>query len=419
MSENPMNIPLPAIVFIAILFGFLMILCIIYQLLKRDKCCQLHGREGDDTEETELLIPGENISTDSKEPGADQSHALHPLINTTNALILGDTSIENTGIERPDGLAITADTTIDMSLSDASFPSIELLPVEEEPVSSCGKLLLETTFSPASKKMIISIVRAADIPGPERGGMPMVQVHLTILPNRKFKHRTKVKPAESPVFNERFVLYPVTVEALEEMSMRVRLYGKKKLSKKVLGELEILMTEIDLHSDLSDEPMWKTLLPYGMVPPAPRPKSTASNKSKEKEIPAELQISLHYMSLTGRLKVEVIKARNLIKITGSASRATCVHILFLGPTGKCEGQSITKSRKGPEPEYNETFMFTMGHKEIPQVVLTISLRSGGRVLGWFSLGRNYTGSREERHWKRLAENSDVTLRQWHKLLGVG
>ena len=156
-------------------------------------------------------------------------------------------------------------TTIDLSLSDTSFPSVNLLPVEEDPIASCGRILLETTFSPVANKMIISVVRAADVPGVDRGGTAMVEVHLAILPNKKWKFRTSARPSNSPVFNERYTLYPVDQKMLEEMSVRVRLYGRKTFGKKVLGELEVPLTDIDLHSDLSDEPVWKKLLPYGMV----------------------------------------------------------------------------------------------------------------------------------------------------------
>ena len=217
-------------------------------------CCRVIGREGADDEEEQPFIEegGEQHANGPGDSGAAGSATIAPG--------------EWTGSDHADGMMQSADTTIDLSISDISFPSLHLLPVEEEePVSTSGKLLLETTFIPVAKKMIISIVRAADIPGPERGGTAMVEVHLTVLPNRRFKFKTRQKPAASPVFNEKCVLYPVTVETLQDMSMRVRLYGKKKLSKKVLGELEIPMTDIDLHSALSDEPMWKTLLPYGMV----------------------------------------------------------------------------------------------------------------------------------------------------------
>lgn len=255
-----MNVPLPAIVFISALLGCMIILCIIYQLIKRDKCCQVHGREdtGEDPTTPDIRTPTKLNTNETGEHGPSDD-ALNLNNTETNA------NLASPAIDTADGANRTVDTTIDLSISDTSFPSINLLPVEDELVSTCGRLLLETTFSPVAKKMTISVVRAADIPGPDRGGTPTVQVHLTVLPNRKFKFRTKPKPAESPVFNEKFHIYPVSVEALEEMSMRVRLYGKSRFSKKVLGELEILFTEVDLHSDLSDEPMWKTLLPYGMA----------------------------------------------------------------------------------------------------------------------------------------------------------
>ena len=97
--------------------------------------------------------------------------------------------------------------------------------------------------------------------------------------------------------------------------------------------------------------------------------------------------------------------------------ACYVHILYLG-TDNFSTQSVTKRKNGPEPEFNETFIFTMGHDEIPQVGISFSLKTGNTVVGWFSLGRNYSGTREERQWNALCENSDVTVRQWQRLISA-
>ena len=283
------SVPLPAIVFIAVLGGCILILCILYQLLKRNKCCQVHGREDGEEEELEGLVanndggnvePGQSQVNQTLNQGSteqtDGQFSLGAVIASSSSLAAAAVGVEAGHIKEENSSVAPAtatsaikevggNTTIDLSISDASFPSVNLLPVEEEPVSNCGKILLETTFSPVANKMIISVVRAADVPGVDRGGTAMVEVHLAILPNKKWKFRTTARPANSPVFNERYTLYPVGLKMLEEMSIRVRLYGKKTFGKKVLGELEVPMTDIDLHSDLSDEPMWKTLLPYGMV----------------------------------------------------------------------------------------------------------------------------------------------------------
>eukprot|EP00795_Rhopilema_esculentum_P003062 gene3062-1346_t len=436
----PKPVPLPAIVFISVLLGCIVILCIIYQLLKRGKCCQVHGAEVGDEEEQEELITNEeggkeSIKKNTKDTASEQDSGLPnvgAVIASSSALgaafvgVTVEPAAGPSGETQSPGLAAasstlidaTGNTSIDLTVSDGSFPLVHLLPVEDEPVSNCGKVLLETTFSPVANKMIISVVRAADVPGVDRGGTAMVEVHIAILPNKRWKFRTRARPSNSPVFNERYTLYPVTLKLLEDMSIRVRLYGRKKLGKKVLGELEVPMTDIDLHGDLCDEPMWKTLLPFGMVEPPIRPQSSASKGSSiVKGDPPELQISLHYKSMTGRLEVGVLKGRSLTGILSSPKQACYVHLLFLGPEDFAT-QGTTKRKKGPEPEFEETFIFTMGHDEIPEVALTLSLKTGNTVIGWFSLGRNYSGTREERTWKALYENSDVTLRQWLRLLSA-
>ncbi len=77
---------------------------------------------------------------------------------------------------------------------------------DREPVliSKCGTL--EITFSYDSEKgrMNITVHKALEIPSKDRGGANNSQVRLLLLPTKKIRQKTKIKPGENPEFEETF-----------------------------------------------------------------------------------------------------------------------------------------------------------------------------------------------------------------------
>ena len=79
--------------------------------------------------------------------------------------------------------------------------------LQEPPlISKCGSLEVSFVYNVAKQRMNVTVHRAQDIPSKERGGANSTQVRLILLPERKTKHKTKIKQGESPIFNETFAI---------------------------------------------------------------------------------------------------------------------------------------------------------------------------------------------------------------------
>lgn len=74
-----------------------------------------------------------------------------------------------------------------------------------------------------------------------------------------------------------------------------------------------------------------------------------------------------------------------------------------------------------DPEYNESFMYEISEKDLQLVTLTIEVitiskaRKKKEMIGWFSLGKNFSGQEEIRHWNDMIQEKEQTISCWHTL----
>lgn len=136
---------------------------------------------------------------------------------------------------------------------------------EQEPVAIAGKVLVQFTYMPAANKVNLTLIRIGDLPPVERGGSETVQAHLCVLPMRKQRFRTKAVPVSKGVFNETFQFIHMTKDLVESCAIRLRIYGTQRFSKRLIGEVKMPLSKLDLTSPLADEQIWKNLSPKGLV----------------------------------------------------------------------------------------------------------------------------------------------------------
>ena len=67
------------------------------------------------------------------------------------------------------------------------------------------------------------------------------QVHVALLPFKKHRFKTKYKASSTPVFNQSFDVDNIAEQALSQMSVRFRVYGKlgRTGKKKLAGEVDV------------------------------------------------------------------------------------------------------------------------------------------------------------------------------------
>ena len=77
-------------------------------------------------------------------------------------------------------------------------------------ISKCGSIEVSFAYNPQRGRMEVTIHQAQEIPTKERGGANNTQVRLLLLPTKKQRHKTKVKPGENPLFEETFVFNKIS-----------------------------------------------------------------------------------------------------------------------------------------------------------------------------------------------------------------
>ena len=73
-------------------------------------------------------------------------------------------------------------------------------------ISKCGNLEVTFQYDVEHTRMNITVHQAREIPSKDRGGANNSQVRLLLLPTKKVKHKTKIKPGENPEFQETFAM---------------------------------------------------------------------------------------------------------------------------------------------------------------------------------------------------------------------
>lgn len=72
------------------------------------------------------------------------------------------------------------------------------------------------------------------------------QAHMTLLPFKKHKFKTKYKSSSTPIFNQNFEIENIAQQALTQLSVRYRVYGRAGRAgrKKIAGETEVELSHI-------------------------------------------------------------------------------------------------------------------------------------------------------------------------------
>lgn len=112
-----------------------------------------------------------------------------------------------------------------------------------------------------------------------------------MLPNKKQKHKTKIRSGENPQYMESFLLHRVNPEEVNNMGLRVRIYGCERLRKeRLIGEAYVSFATIDLQLETN---LWLPL----------EPRSTGSVSIFVGRFPLyisnNLKISLHFCWFLG------------------------------------------------------------------------------------------------------------------------
>ncbi|XP_069688694.1 synaptotagmin-14 isoform X2 [Periplaneta americana] len=300
---------------------------------------------------------------------------------------------------------------------------------ESNLVSKCGHLEVAFAYDAPMRKMTVRVLQARDIPARDRGGATHTQVRLVMLPNKRQKHKTKVRQGNNPQYLESFLLHRVNPEDVNSMGVRFRLYGCERMRReRMIGECVVSFTSINLELETT---MWVALEPRANLTlnssasdllSLARSDSTGSTHSMQHGGVPELLLGLAYNGTTGRLSVEVVKGSHFRNLAMTRPPDTYVKLCLVSSSGQEMSRSKTSIRRGqPNPLFKETFMFQVALFQLPDVTLMVSVynkRSMKRkeMIGWFSLGLNSSGEEELAHWNDMRDVRGEQICRWHVLV---
>jgi len=106
---------------------------------------------------------------------------------------------------------------------------------------SPSRLQIFIQYTPKQWMLTVGVKQAECLLTPEKQHNTYWQVHMTLLPFKKDRFKTRYKSTSTPVFNDSFDVDNIAKQALTQMSVRYRLYGRAGRTgrKKLAGEVEI------------------------------------------------------------------------------------------------------------------------------------------------------------------------------------
>ena len=288
-------VPRAAIIFLAFLGACLVFVFILYKLLNSDVCKldrdKLAGTKGvdyvelgqspsvgedamDDTDSVDFIEQETTLSDKSRESDADYS-GQKPLQAKSRSLgdLFSDKSPKPparrklTTWERPAITAVKAASHLNVLTAygdTASTQRTTAKPRQSRGELNCvAKLQVSVGFSQTSQRLEVTIIRVQDFPESIalNTATSSMSVHLTLMPSKRFRFKTKTKATSDVTINETFVMRGITENELMDSTFRFRIYAQGSVKKgKLLGETETNVTDFDLDDIVST--MWI------MVPPA-------------------------------------------------------------------------------------------------------------------------------------------------------
>ncbi|NWH57937.1 SYT16 protein, partial [Geococcyx californianus] len=190
-----------------------------------------------------------------------------------------------------------------------------------EPICKCGELDVIFNYKASSKKLVVTILEARDIPDKDRSGVNNWQVHTVLMPSKKQRGKTSVQRGPVPMFKDKITFSKLEPEELSSHAIRFRLYAVHKvIGEKMMGEqlfyLNSISQEVEAKVTLVLEPRSNLSSADSQLSLSAisHSDSASSTQSLSHGGVPELLVGLSYNATTGRLSVEMIKGshfRNL------------------------------------------------------------------------------------------------------------
>lgn len=148
----------------------------------------------------------------------------------------------------------------------SAYGDIISLRPENRRADLLGKLQVSVSYAPTAQRLEIEIIRIEEINQAvfQMGLASYMEAHITLLPSKRARYKTKAKAVNNVSFQERWVVKNVSKQELESMKMRFRVYSHEFIGKgKLLGETTSDVMSFDLEDIGSTQ--WLNISPTSEI----------------------------------------------------------------------------------------------------------------------------------------------------------
>ncbi|CAF1196724.1 unnamed protein product, partial [Didymodactylos carnosus] len=295
-----------------------------------------------------------------------------------------------------------------------------------------GALEVRLKYDVKTSKMWVFVIKANFETIKKFSKQTLVQIHLTVLPNKRIRFRTRSKQWEDAMFAEEFFC-KVSPETMQNQGIRFRLYVNERLKRqRLLGEATVMFGLTNLEEDMCKlitfEPKSMLYIPEesdsgtGVHSP-PSGQSLRRNSSTASQSQnAEIELGLAYDRTQSYLIVEIGRGINFgIKTQGRAPD-TCAKISLLNLNGDEMISNRTVTRRCQyHPVFAERYSFNIQESSLDTVTLLITILNKKNIrksepLGWIAFGQDVNGDLQMAHWDSMRNANGETITRWHTLL---
>lgn len=124
-----------------------------------------------------------------------------------------------------------------------------------------GRLRLNVTYYSTESHLDVHVVEGDGLPSKEQGGAANFKIHLTLLPKREQRFKTKAQSRYSPKFDETFQFKNVLEKDLFTTAVRFRLYGVIATGNKLVGETFLQLADIANLDNQVIQNTWRAFRP--------------------------------------------------------------------------------------------------------------------------------------------------------------
>ncbi|CAF1218333.1 unnamed protein product [Adineta ricciae] len=282
---------------------------------------------------------------------------------------------------------------------------------------SWGTLEVRLKLDAKNNRMWVFVIKATleMIQNPSK--QILVQVHLTVLPSKRVRYRTRVKPIDNAMFAEEFFC-KVSPETIQSQGIRFRLYSYERFKReKLLAEASVMFAMVNLDEDMCKIIPLERAFPSQDSDIGSRSHASSASQSRQNSfirngdsstnsLVPELEIGLAYDRNQAMLILEIGKGINFGMNAHGRAPDTCVQITLRNASGEdiTTNQTVIRHTQH-HPVFAERYPFNIQENFLEQITIVIVV-----------LSHNTSGPAQSSHWEAMLAGKGDTITRWHTLI---